>query len=105
MSRMVRSRVADASGLPVGGLQRVVVDEVAICLAHAEDGNFYAIGDRCTHEAVSLSGGELWGMEVECPLHASVFDVRTGEVTGAPATVPVQTYPVVVEDGAVYVET
>lgn len=102
---MARNRVADASALPIGGLQRVVVDGVAICLAHAEEGNFYAIGDRCTHEAVSLSDGELWGMEVECPLHASVFDVRTGAVAGAPATLPVQSYPVVVEEGAVYVET
>jgi nitrite reductase/ring-hydroxylating ferredoxin subunit len=43
-------------------------------------------------------------MSVECPRHASRFDVRTGKVTGLPAVIPAKTYPVVVENGEVYVE-
>jgi nitrite reductase/ring-hydroxylating ferredoxin subunit len=77
---------------------------VPVCLAHAEDGHFYAIGDTCTHEEFSLSEGELWGMDVECPQHGSRFNLLTGKVTGLPAVVPARTYSVSVEGEDVYVE-
>ncbi len=102
---MARHRVASTADLPVGSLLRVVVEEEPICLIHAGDGNFYAIGDTCTHEDYSLSEGELWEMSVECPQHGSRFDVRTGEVTGLPAVIPAKTYAVVVENSDVYVDT
>lgn len=101
---MARHLVAAAEELPVDALKRVEAGGVPICLAHAEDGSFYAINDTCTHEEYSLSQGELWGLEVECPQHSSRFDLRTGAVRGLPAVIPVQTYPVSVEDGQVYVE-
>jgi 3-phenylpropionate/trans-cinnamate dioxygenase ferredoxin component len=96
--------VASTADLPAGSLIRVEVEGVPICLVHAQDGNFYAIGDTCTHEDYSLSEGDLWDMSVECPRHGSRFDVRTGAVTGLPAVIPAQTYPVTVEDSDVYVE-
>ena len=80
------------------------VDGEPICLIHAEDDNFYAIGDTCTHEEYSLCEGELWDMSVECPRHGSRFDVRTGLVTGFPAVIPAKTYPVTIQNGDVYVE-
>jgi 3-phenylpropionate/trans-cinnamate dioxygenase ferredoxin subunit len=85
-------------------MTRVEVEGIPICLAHAEDGNFYAINDICTHEEFFLHEGELWGMDVECPQHGSRFNLRTGKVTGLPAVIPAQTYPVSVEDGDVYVD-
>ena len=101
---MTRQRVARASDLPVESLTQVEVDGVPICLIHAEDGNFYAIGDICTHEDYSLSEGDLWEMSVECPRHGSRFDVRTGKVTGLPAVIPAKTYPVTIENDEIYVE-
>ena len=101
---MPRRCVAARSALPEGELVRVDVDGVALCLAHAPDGNIYAINDWCTHEQTSLSDGELLGMTVECPLHGSRFDLRTGEVSGLPAELPVETYPVTVEGDDVYVD-
>ena len=62
----------------------------------------YAIGDRCSHAEASLSEGEVFGLEVECPRHGSVFDLTTGEPDSLPATRPVGTYPVVIESGMVY---
>ena len=85
-------------------MRKVVVDGEEICLAHAEDGSFYALGDICTHEEYSLSDGELWGLEVECPAHGSRFNLLTGDVTGLPAVVPARTYRVSVEGDDVYVE-
>ena len=101
---MARQRVASVDELPVESMKRVDVEGTQVCLAHAEDGNFYALNDICTHEEFFLSDGELWGMDVECPQHGSRFNLRTGKVTGLPAVIPAKTYPVMVEDGDVYVD-
>ena len=96
--------MASASAVPEESLLRVEAAGIPICLAHAEEGGFYAIGDICTHEDYSLSEGDLWDMSVECPQHGSRFDLRDGHVTGLPAVIPAQTYPVTVEGDDVYVD-
>ena len=101
---MARHRVASVDELPVETMKRVDPDGVPVCLAHAEDGSFYALNDVCTHEEFSLSDGELWGLDVECPQHGSRFNLQTGKVTGLPAVIPATTYPVTVEGGDVYVD-
>jgi 3-phenylpropionate/trans-cinnamate dioxygenase ferredoxin subunit len=45
----------------------------------------------------------VYNHTVECWLHGSCFDLRTGASTGPPATKPVPTYPVKVEGGDVFV--
>ncbi|CAN5578530.1 non-heme iron oxygenase ferredoxin subunit [soil metagenome] len=67
------------------------------------DGTVYAMDDRCTHGNAYLSEGELNGFEVECPMHAGLFDVRTGAVLGAPAVRPARCHQVRVDDGAVFI--
>ena len=101
---MARQRVAAAVDLAAESMKRVEVNGTPVCLARAEDGNFYALNDICTHEEFFLSDGELWGMDVECPQHGSRFNLQTGKVTGLPAVIPATTYPVTVEDGDVYVD-
>jgi 3-phenylpropionate/trans-cinnamate dioxygenase ferredoxin component len=101
---LARVRVAAVDEIPVGVLKGVVADRTEICLAHAEDGNFYAINDVCTHENFLLSGGELFDLDIECPQHGSRFNLKTGVVTGLPAVIPTKVYPVAVEDGNVYVD-
>jgi len=58
--------------------------------AHRDD--FYALGDRCSHEDYSLSEGEVWEdtVEIECPRHGSTFDLRDGTPCSLPATKPVR---------------
>jgi len=97
-------RVASVDDLPGETMKRVEAGDIPVCLAHAEDGNFYALNDVCTHEEFSLCDGELWGMDVECPQHGSRFNLATGKVTGLPAVIPAQTYPVRVEGSDIYVE-
>jgi 3-phenylpropionate/trans-cinnamate dioxygenase ferredoxin subunit len=96
-------RVCDFDDLPPGDAVRVIGPE-PIAVFNA-DGDLYAIGDTCTHQDASLADGWLEGCLVECPLHASCFDLRTGAATAPPARVPVRTYPVRVVDGVIYVET
>lgn len=62
----------------------------------------YAIGDVCSHAEASLAEGELFDYDVECPRHGSEFDIRTGKPASLPATRPVPSYEVEVEDGVVF---
>ena len=101
---MARVRVASVDEVPLESLKAVRVEDTEICIAHAEDGNFYAINDVCTHENFLLSMGELFELDVECPQHGSRFNLKTGAVTGLPAVVPTKVYPVTVEDNDIYVE-
>lgn len=101
---MTRVRIASIEDLPLGRLQRVVLNGVPICVARTPDGDVYAVSDVCSHEEASLSEGELLGFEVECPLHVSRFDVRTGRPVAPPAQLPIKTYGVSIEQGEVYLE-
>jgi nitrite reductase/ring-hydroxylating ferredoxin subunit len=101
---LARYRVASVAELPDETMKRVEAGRTQVCLAHAEDGNFYAINDVCTHEEFSLSEGELWGLDVECPQHGSRFNLQTGKVTGLPAVIPAKVYPVSVDNSDIYVE-
>jgi len=100
---VIRQLVALTSDVPPGGLLRVEVAGHTLCVAHAVDGSFYALEDECPHEQAWLSEGELEGCEIECPLHYSRFDLRTGEVRSLPATMSATTYHVEVEGRDVYV--
>ena len=66
----------------------------------------FAIGDTCSHAEISLSEGEVLvdECEIECWKHGSSFSLETGEPLTLPATQPVPTYPVRIDDGDVYVE-
>ena len=74
-----------------------------VAIFHTEDGEVFAVDDTCTHQDASLADGWLEGCEVECPLHASRFDLRTGQVDAPPAKKPIRTHRVEVTDGVVHV--
>jgi 3-phenylpropionate/trans-cinnamate dioxygenase ferredoxin subunit len=95
-------RVCSIEDVPKGGTLAVSAEGVEIAIVHGEDDTFYAIYDECSHAEVPLSEGDVEGHTVECWLHGSRFDLRTGEPTGLPATEPVPVYPVEVRDGDVY---
>jgi len=65
---------------------------------------FYATDDTCTHAEASLSDGYIDGDVVECPFHSARFCIRTGEALSLPASEPLKTYLVRIEDGAVFVD-
>ncbi len=88
--------------LPPGEAIRVTSGVPAPIAVFNVDGELYAIDDTCTHQDASLADGWLEGCLVECPLHASSFDLRTGQPTCPPAKRPVRTHPVSVEGGHIY---
>jgi 3-phenylpropionate/trans-cinnamate dioxygenase ferredoxin subunit len=101
---LARVRVASASEVPVESVKGVMANQTEVCLAHAEDGQFYAINDVCTHENFLLSEGELFGLDIECPQHGSRFNLKTGKVTGLPAVMPATTYPLTLDGDDIYIE-
>ncbi|MET8217339.1 non-heme iron oxygenase ferredoxin subunit [Streptomyces hirsutus] len=96
-----RTYVCEFDVLEEGLPRRFEADGVPVSLVRTEQ-QVFAIHDVCSHSAVSLSEGEVDGHTVECWLHASRFDLRTGDPLDPPATRPVPVYPVQIEDGCVY---
>jgi 3-phenylpropionate/trans-cinnamate dioxygenase ferredoxin component len=97
-------RLCALDDLPSGGARRFDIEGHRIAVIRIGD-DVYAIGDRCSHQNVSLAEGEVDADErtVECWKHGSEFSVETGEALTLPATQPVPIYDVHVEDGQVMV--
>jgi 3-phenylpropionate/trans-cinnamate dioxygenase ferredoxin subunit len=95
--------VGPADSIPAGSAVLIEVDGALVAVFNCDD-TYYAVADTCSHEEASLSEGELVDdCCVECPLHGAQFDLRTGAALCLPATQPVATYEVAVEDGIVKV--
>ena len=81
---------------------RVEVDGLDVAMVKHDD-EVFAIEDECSHAAVALSEGDVDDCTIECWLHGSRFDLRTGEPTSLPATTPIAVYPVKIDGGDVFV--
>ena len=98
-------RVCSVTDVADGEAKRFVLGDLAIAVVRIGD-DWYAIGDRCTHQDVSLSEGEVLvdSREIECPKHGSCFSLETGDVDVLPATRPVPTYEIRIDGTDVFVE-
>ena len=101
---MTAHQVGPLDRFPEGKAHRVEVDGHVIALVRIGD-DVYAIGDRCSHQDISLSEGDVLAedKELECWKHGSAFSLETGEPTSLPATRPVPVYDARVVDGGVEV--
>jgi nitrite reductase/ring-hydroxylating ferredoxin subunit len=95
-------KVAQTKDIQPSTMKAVDLASERVCIVNVE-GNYYAIGNVCTHVGGPLNEGTLEGHEVECPWHGSKFDVRTGEATKPPARQAVPKYEVKVEDNNILV--
>ena len=77
----------------------VTVGRYEIVVARNGD-EVFALENECSHASVALSEGEVADCQIECWLHGSMFDLRTGKPTNFPATEPVATFPVDVRANA-----
>ena len=96
-------RVCSAADIDRGTIAAFDVNDTPVAVAHCDDGSYHAVYDECSHAQIALSEGEVDGCTLECWLHGSRFDVRTGQPSGPPAMEPVPVYPVEVRDGDLYV--
>jgi 3-phenylpropionate/trans-cinnamate dioxygenase ferredoxin subunit len=89
--------------LAPGEPRLVDVDGIPVCLVNV-DGTVRAVHDICTHAMESLSGGWVDGDTIECPRHGALFSLETGDVLSPPATRPLPTFRVEVQDGRVLLD-
>jgi len=95
--------VARVEDFPSGTVRTVQIEGTPIAVFNL-NGHYYAIEDLCSHEAETLSDGEVAGEEIICPRHGAHFSIPTGAALSPPAHEPVATLPVRVEDGMVMVK-
>lgn len=100
MSFTPACRLAD---LETGTPYAATVGDVDVALVRDGE-DLYANRDECSHAAIALSEGDVEGCTIECWLHGSAFDLRTGQPTSLPAFEPVPVYPVRVVDDEVLVD-
>ena len=77
--------------------RKIDIDGEDVMVVRVAD-EIFAVSDTCTHAEVSLTEGDIEGCTVECWLHGSPFDLRTGEPLSPPATQPLETYSVALGD-------
>ena len=104
---MAFERLCALSEVPDDGSLRIELADIDVAVVRFE-GELFALEDRCSHADIPLTDGEVEEVDgvptIECALHGSCFDLRTGEPTNLPATEPVPVYPVRVEGDDVYVD-
>ena len=97
--------VCPLSELAPGDRRRITWEDIEIGVFNC-NGTVYAIEDRCSHDDGPLVEGEFDAAKctIECPRHGSRFDVSTGKPKTLPAYVPVETFPVIIEDDTIKLE-
>ncbi len=95
--------VCDSAKVTPGEGFGIALGDARVGIYRLDDGSLHAIGDICTHEFALLSDGFVDGDQVECPLHAALFDIRTGKCHGPMAFVDVPAYPTREQDGKVLI--
>ena len=100
---MVRVKTFPTTDIIQNASKVFKIDDKEIAIFSCDDA-YFAIDDLCSHAEASLSEGEVYDCKVECPLHGAEFDLTTGEAVTLPATKPVNTYPVSIEDGYLFLE-
>jgi 3-phenylpropionate/trans-cinnamate dioxygenase ferredoxin subunit len=96
-------KVASKEEVPAGEMKLVETNGTPVMLANVA-GEYYAIGNKCTHRSCKLSSGELEGEIVKCPCHGSKFNVKTGEVVNGPAARSEPKYTVKVDKDQILVD-
>ncbi|MFQ5512174.1 MAG: non-heme iron oxygenase ferredoxin subunit [Candidatus Krumholzibacteriia bacterium] len=100
----MKIKVCKTTDIPAEGMKSFDIEGSPVLVASV-GGEFYAIADTCSHALAYLSEGELLeDCRVQCPDHAAVFDLKTGEALELPAVAPVDTYPVTVEGDELFIE-
>ncbi len=94
--------IAPASELPNGERLFVELGDKPVVIFNIA-GQYFAIGDICTHDDGPLGDGVLEGDNIVCPRHGAEFDIKTGKAMAMPAVIDIPAYPVQVRDGNIFV--
>ncbi|TNN38632.1 Apoptosis-inducing factor 3 [Liparis tanakae] len=98
----VTGMVCQEEDLKDGQMKEVAVGDQTVLLVRTQ-GQYSAVGSRCSHYNAPLVKGALVGDRVRCPFHGACFNVKTGDIEEYPGLDSLPSYKVKVEDGKVYV--
>ena len=93
--------IASTADVAQGKTLCLALEGREILLCHAKEG-FFAVDNLCTHAEARLSEGKLKGCKILCPLHGAAFDIRDGSALTRPASKPLASYPLHLEDELIY---
>lgn len=94
--------IAPASELPNGERLFVDIGDRPVVVFNIA-GQFFAIGDVCSHDDGPVGDGDIEGDNIVCPRHGGEFEIRTGKALQLPAVVDIPAYPVRVVEGMIQV--
>ena len=97
-------RICAESDLKPGKALRIKVGDLAIALVRNNQGEVFALGDKCSHGEISLSEGFVDDETIECWAHGAKFSLATGKPLSLPAYEPVPTFEVILENGDIFLE-
>ncbi|QDK32901.1 MULTISPECIES: non-heme iron oxygenase ferredoxin subunit [Sphingomonadaceae] len=89
--------------VPPGAKLVVEVNGIGMILCNTRD-RIFAVRNLCSHAFETLECGRMRSGWISCPVHGARFDLETGAPLNPPATMPIETYAVRVEDGMIEVE-
>ena len=101
-SKIEYVEIAPADDLPNGERLFVEIEGKPLVIFNIA-GQFFSIGDVCSHDDGPVGEGDIEGYNITCPRHGAEFDVRTGQVVSMPAVVDIPAYPVKVVEGMIQV--
>jgi 3-phenylpropionate/trans-cinnamate dioxygenase ferredoxin subunit len=103
-TRVRRIDLLAVDEVPDGTMKMAWVDGVDPVLVVNVGGQLRAMQGICSHEYFELDKGFLTRDSLTCALHLSRFDLESGEPLDPPAELPLALYPVVVENGRIFIE-
>ena len=100
----MEARICSVHDLEPGQSRKFKLGRLDIAVVRIGD-DWYAIGDTCTHQKISLSDGEIHAdtREIECWKHGSSFSLETGAPSSFPATRPEPVYDIRIDEDDVMV--
>ena len=102
MSKILLCKTDEVSdGAPLG----VNIEGYPALAVYEVDGEYFATDNLCTHGNAMLTDGYQEGEEIECPFHGGAFNIKSGEPTAFPCQIAVKSYPVIVENNEIYLDS
>lgn len=95
--------IGSLEDIPLRGARVVKTAAGCVAVFRTAENQVFATSDRCPHKGGPLSEGIVHGQSVTCPLHNWVFDLETGQTSGADEG-QIETFAAKIDDGRILLD-